>query len=54
MFHMFDLDVAYVSSRYFKSRSSVPLDGLELSFECDFCVVKLLCNKWSDSLVDKR
>ena len=34
----------------------LPLDGLimlELSFEWDFCVVKLLCNKWSDSLVDK-
>jgi hypothetical protein len=35
----------------------LPLDGLimlELSFEWDFYVVKLLCNKSSDSLVDKK
>jgi hypothetical protein len=57
MFHMFDLDIACVSSECCKSRFSVPLDGLiilELSFECDFCMIKLLYNKWSDSLVDKR
>ena len=35
----------------------IPLDDLimlELSFEWDISVVKHLCNKWSDSLVNKR
>ena len=48
-----ELDEVHASTMIF----SFPFDGLimlELSFEWDICVAKLLYNKWYDSLVDKR